>query len=239
MDPEDGFKPQSEDIPPSESSSLPAMQQSATNISQTSALPKLPSGISITPATLESKPTFAHPSVKPLDSGSQMPPPSSIGGQIRPQSQQNMGDPDDQEDEDDESEEDSDSDEDDDGVEEVGIDDSDDEEGEDGAEVSADDSDEDDEDEDKDDDDKDDDDKDDDDADESEDEDEDGDESDEEDDDEEEEDDPINMSSSMLGGDSEMSAMSEDVSLASSISGTPAKKASSQHKQGMKFENPN
>ena len=43
----------------------------------------------------------------------------------------------------------------------------------------------------------------------------------------------------MLGGDSEVSAMSEDVSLASSISITPAKRASSQNKQGMKFKNPN
>ena len=51
------------------------------------------------------------------------------------QSQQNMGDPDDQEDEDDESDEESDSDEDEDGVEEVGMDDSDEEEGEDDAEV--------------------------------------------------------------------------------------------------------
>ena len=135
MDPEDGFRPQSEDISPSESSSLPNMQQSAANTSQTMELPKLPSGISITPATFESKPTFAHPSSKPLDSGSQMPPPSSIGGQLRPQSQQNMGDPDDQEDEEDESDEDSDSDEDEDGVEEVGMDDSDEEEGEDDAEV--------------------------------------------------------------------------------------------------------
>ena len=135
MDPQDGYKPLSEDIPPSESSSLPTIQQSATNTSPTSALPKLPSGISITPATLESKPTFAHPSIKPLDSGSQMPPPSSIGGQLRTQSQQNMGDPDDQDDDEDESEEESDSDEDDDGVEEVGMDDSDEEEGEDDAEV--------------------------------------------------------------------------------------------------------
>ena len=41
------------------------------------------------------------------------------------------------------------------------------------------------------------------------------------------------MSSSMLGVDSEISAMSEDISLASSISITPAKRASAQNKQGM------
>ena len=135
MDPEDGFKPQSVDLPPSESSSLTTMQQTATDPTQTSSLPRLPTGISITPATLEAKPTFAHPSIKPLGSGTQMPPPSSIGGQSRPQGQQNLEEQDDQEDEEDESEEESESDDDEDGVEEVGMDDSDEEEGEDDAEV--------------------------------------------------------------------------------------------------------
>ena len=90
MDPEGGFKPQSVDLPPSESSSLTTMQQTATDPTQTSSLPRLPTGISITPATLEAKPTFAHPSIKPLGSGTQMPPPSSIGGQSRSQGQQNL-----------------------------------------------------------------------------------------------------------------------------------------------------
>ena len=64
--------------------------------------------------------------------------------------------------------------------------------------------------------------------------DEDGEESDEEE--EEEEEDPLNISSSMLGGDSEISAMSEDVSLPSSISITPitssSKKPPVQQKEG-------
>ena len=67
--------------------------------------------------------------------------------------------------------------------------------------------------------------KDDDDADDSEDEDEDSEEE------EEDEDDTINMSSSMLGGESEVSAMSEDISLPS-LSITPSKKATTQSKQG-------
>ena len=53
---------------------------------------------------------------------------------------------------------------------------------------------------------------------------------------EEEEADPLNVSSSMLGGDSETSAMSEDVSLPSSVSITPVsslvKKPVAQSKQG-------
>ena len=67
--------------------------------------------------------------------------------------------------------------------------------------------------------------KDDDDADDSEDEDEDSEEE------EEDEDDTINMSSSMLGGESEVSAMSEDISLPS-LSITPSKKGTTQLKQG-------
>ena len=63
----------------------------------------------------------------------------------------------------------------------------------------------------------------------------DGEESDEEEGEEDEED-PLNISSSMLGGDSEMSAMSDDASLPSSISITPvsslAKKHSGMQKQG-------
>merc|ERR1711997_664411 len=76
------------------------------------------------------------------------------------------------------------------------------------------------------DDDDDDDEKDDDDADDSEDEDEDSEEE------EEDEDDTINMSSSMLGGESEVSAMSEDISLPS-LSITPSKKATTQSKQDL------
>ena len=78
---------------------------------------------------------------------------------------------------------------------------------------------------DDDDDDEDDDEKDDDDADDSEDEDE------ESEDEEEDEDDTINISSSMLGGESEVSAMSEDISLPS-LSITPSKKSTTQSKQG-------
>ena len=46
---------------------------------------------------------------------------------------------------------------------------------------------------------------------------------------EEEEEDPLNMSSSMLGGDSEISAMSEENSLPSSISITPVSSLSKKH----------
>ena len=87
---------------------------------------------------LDTKSAFAHPSTKTVENDNQMPPPLSIGGQLRPQGQPNVVDVmdrDEQEEEDEDTEEDSDSDEDDDGVEEVGMDDSDDEEAEDEAEV--------------------------------------------------------------------------------------------------------
>ena len=63
---------------------------------------------------------------------------------------------------------------------------------------------------------------------------EDGEES-EEDEEDGDEDDTINMSSSMLAGDSETSAMSEDASFQSSISMTPGKKSLATPKQGKSF----
>merc|ERR1712156_375749 len=170
------------------SSTTSSLTMSSNSSSQPSNLPKLPSGISITAAAQEPKSYIAHPSSKSSGNESQMPPPP-ISIKLT-NLQKNAAEAVDNDDEGDE-----------DGVEEVGMDDSEDVDGDDDAE-DADDNDEDDEDEDDD---------------EADDSDEDGDDSDD-DDEVGDEHKTINMSSSMLGGDSETSAMSEDASFQSSFS---------------------
>ena len=127
MESEGGRVPQGEELIPSAHFGLPAMDRPSSELSQPSGLPRPQS------STLETKPTFAHPTI----------PKQSIGDLMRAQGQQNIeadfdgdepGDDDEDEDED-ESEEESDSDDEEDGVEEVGMDDSDDEDGDEDAEV--------------------------------------------------------------------------------------------------------
>merc|ERR1711936_79524 len=119
MESEGGRVPQGEELIPSAHYGLPAMDRPSSELSQPSGFPRPQS------STLETKPTFAHPTI----------PKQSIGDLMRAQGQQNIeedfdGDEqgDDDEDED-ESEDESDSDDEEDGVEEVGMDDSDDEDG--------------------------------------------------------------------------------------------------------------
>ena len=143
MDPDGGPQPQAGELKSSDPSSLATAQETPAKTAETSTLPKLPPGISITAATADSNgvnPDFAHPAIKPTGKTNQMPPPSSTGSQSRAQGQSiatTVIDRDEQEDEDEDVEDESDSDDEDDGVEEVGMDDSDDEEGEDDVEVCS------------------------------------------------------------------------------------------------------
>ena len=118
------------------SSALNMIPKSSDTLSQSSDLPKIPSGISITPASQEPKSSFAQPSIKTTGNENQMPPPPiSIKLSNLQKNASEAVDDDDEGDDDDESEEESESEEDEDGVEEVGIDDSDEDDGEDDAEV--------------------------------------------------------------------------------------------------------
>lgn len=120
----------------SPSSALTMIPKSSETISQSSDLPKIPSGISITPTSQEPKSSFAHPSIKTAGNENQMPPPPiSIKLSNLQKNASEAVDDDEEGDDDDESEEESESEEDEDGVEEVGIDDSDEDDGEDDAEV--------------------------------------------------------------------------------------------------------
>ena len=125
MESEGGRVPQGEESIPSAHYGLPAMDRPSSELPQPSGLPRPQS------STLETKPTFAHPTI----------PKQSIGDLMRAQGQQNIeedfdGDePGDDDEDEDESEEESDSDDEEDGVEEVGMDDSDDEDGDEDAEV--------------------------------------------------------------------------------------------------------
>ena len=120
----------------SASSTLTIIPKPSDAVSQSSDLPKIPSGISITPASQEPKSSFAHPSIKITGNENQMPPPPiSIKLSNLQKNASEAVDDDEEVDDDDESEEESESEEDEDGVEEVGIDDSDEDDGEDDAEV--------------------------------------------------------------------------------------------------------
>ena len=120
----------------SAATSITMIPQSSNISSQSNDLPKIPPGISITPASQEPKSSFAHPSIKSSGNENQMPPPPiSIKLSNLQKNSSEVGDEDDEGDDDDESEDESESEEDEDGVEEVGEDDSDDEDGEDDAEV--------------------------------------------------------------------------------------------------------
>ena len=118
------------------SSALTIIPKSSETLSQSSDVPKIPSGISITPASQEPKSSFAHPSIKTTGNENQMPPPpiSIKLSNLQKNASEAVND-DEEGDDDDESEEESESEEDEDGVEEVGIDDSDEDDGEDDAEV--------------------------------------------------------------------------------------------------------
>ena len=136
MDPDEKNSSQvGEDIS-SASSSLTMITQPSNTSSQPNDLPKIPSGISITPTSQEAKSSFAHPPPKMSENESRMPPPpiSIKLSQLQKNASEAVGE--DEEGDDDDSEEESESEEeDDDGVEEVGMDDSDDDEGDDDAEV--------------------------------------------------------------------------------------------------------
>ena len=120
----------------SASSTLTIIPKPSDAVSQSSDLPKIPSGITITPASQEPKSSFAHPSIKMTGNENQMPPPPiSIKLSNLQKNASEAVDDDEEGDDDDESEEESESEEDEDGVEEVGIDDSDEDDGEDDAEV--------------------------------------------------------------------------------------------------------
>ena len=117
-------------------STLTIIPKPSDAVSQSSDLPKIPSGITITPASQEPKSSFAHPSIKMTGNENQMPPPPiSIKLSNLQKNASEAVDDDEEGDDDDESEEESESEEDEDGVEEVGIDDSDEDDGEDDAEV--------------------------------------------------------------------------------------------------------